>query len=71
MLCTHTVNYVWPIISPKPLCSKCHSFAKILKVPPLSLYVTVLEKRDHLATNIIFELCIPSESGHCELQNGS
>ena len=33
-------------------------------------YVTVLEKRDHLATNIIFELCILSENGYCELQNG-
>ena len=32
--------------------------------------VTVLEKRDHLATNIIFELCTPSKKGHCELQNG-
>ena len=33
-------------------------------------YVTVLEKRDHLATNIIFELCISSKNGYCELQNG-
>ena len=32
-----------------------------------ALYVIVLEKRDHLATNIIFELCIPSKRGHCEL----
>ena len=29
----------------------------------------LIEKRDHLATNIIFELCIPSERGHCELEN--
>ena len=32
-----------------------------------STYVTVLEKRNHLATNIIFGLCILSEGGHCEL----
>ena len=31
------------------------------------IYVTVLEKRDHLATKIIFGLCIPSERRHCEL----
>ena len=31
------------------------------------IYVTVLEKRDHLATKIIFGLCILSEKGHCEL----
>ena len=30
-------------------------------------YVTVLEKRDHLATKIIFKLCILSETGHYEL----
>ena len=29
--------------------------------------MTVLEKRDHLATKIIFGLCIPSGRGHCEL----
>ena len=35
-----------------------------------SRYVTVLEKRDHLATKIIFELCTLSEREHCELRNG-
>ena len=35
-----------------------------------SSFVTVLEKRDHLATNITFELCIASENGYSELQNG-
>ena len=35
-----------------------------------NIYVTVLEKRDHLATEIIFGLCILSERGHCWLEYG-
>ena len=39
----------------------------IVFVIVMQAYVTVLEKRDHLATKIIFELCILSDKGHCVL----
>ena len=29
----------------------------------------ICEKRDHLATNIIFKLCIPSENEYCKHEN--
>ena len=55
------------IIKLKRLSLYACSMVNLYCILYVDLYVTVLEKRDHLATKIIFELCILSERGHCEL----